>query len=65
MSDMKPGTISVGVNVDTDQMEDAIEKADELAEAMARIAPMVSIIRPSGCSFYINFHEGEKNGEFI
>lgn len=65
MSDMKAGTVSVGVNVDTDQLEDAIEKADELAEAMARIAPIVSIIRPSGCSFYIHFHIGEKNGEFI
>ena len=65
MRDMKAGTVSVGVNVDTDQMEDAIEKADELAEAMARIAPVVSIIRPSGCSFYINFHKGENNGEFI
>ena len=63
MGNMKAGTVSVGVNVDTDQMEDAIEKADELAEAMARIAPMVSIIRPSEC--HINIYTGGQNGESI
>ena len=63
MANMKAGTVSVGVNVDTDELEDAIEKADELAEAMARIAPMVSIIRPSGC--HINIYTGGQNGKPI
>lgn len=63
MDNTKAGTVSVGVNVDTDQLDDAIEKADELAEAMARIAPIVSIIRPSGC--HINIYTGGQNGESI
>ena len=63
MGNMKAGTVSVGINVDTDQMEDAIEKADELAEAMARIAPMVSIIRPSGC--HINIYTGGQTGQSL
>ena len=57
------GQVNVAVNVDTDQMDDAIEKADELADAMARIAPVIRIIRPSGCSFNI-YMEG-KQGEPI
>lgn len=51
-------TVSVGVEVDTDQLDDALEKTDELGEAMARIAPEVSIIRPSGCTF--KFYIGGK-----
>ena len=47
-------TVNVGINVDTEQLEDAIEKADELGEAMARIAPALSIVRPNGCTFNIN-----------
>lgn len=63
MSDMKAGTVSVGVNVDTDQLEDAIEKTDELADAMARIAPMISIVRPSRCSFYITFNQFKEESD--
>lgn len=47
-------TVSVGVEVDTDQLDDALEKTDELGEAMARIAPEVSIIRPTSCTFIFN-----------
>lgn len=46
-------TVSVGVEVDTEQVDEAIEKVDELGEAMARIAPELSIIRPTGCTFII------------
>lgn len=63
MSDIKADTVSVGVNVDTDQIEDAIEKADQLADAMARIAPMISIVRPSGCSFYITFNRFKEESD--
>lgn len=52
--------IEVGIEVDTDQLEDAIEKADELGSAMARIAPTVSVIRPKGCT--INIYTGGLNG---
>lgn len=51
--DCKVDTISVGIDVDTDQLDEAIEKTDELGEALARIAPEVSIIRPTGCTFNI------------
>lgn len=52
--------IEVGIEVDTDQLENAIEKADELGSAMARIAPTVSVIRPKGCT--INIYTGGVNG---
>lgn len=52
-------SISVDVEVDTEQVDDAIEKADELGEAMARIAPEVSIVRPSGCTFIFNVGGGK------
>lgn len=53
-------TVNIGVEVDTDQLDDAIEKVDELGEAMARIAPELSIVRPTGCSFNIYIGGGHE-----
>lgn len=48
--------IEVEVKVDTDQMDDAIEKADELVEILGKTPPQISIHRPKGCTFNITIY---------
>lgn len=46
----KIGDVEVGVSVDTTCVDDALEKLDELGEATADLAPMVSFRNLRGCA---------------
>lgn len=47
------GTVSVGVEVDSEAVDEALEKVDALGDATADLAPMVSIRSCRGCTFNI------------
>ena len=45
--------IEVGIACDTSELDDAIEKSEQLAELTNDFAPMVSIRNCKGCTFNI------------
>ncbi len=45
--------VEVGINVDTSELDEAIEKADELCEVTQDFSPMVSIRGCKNCTFNI------------
>ena len=47
------GSVSVGIEVDTAAVDEALEKIDALGDATADLAPMVSIRNCKGCTFNI------------
>lgn len=46
-------TIEVGVAVDTEELDEALDKTSELGELMNDLAPQVSIRNCRGCTFNI------------
>lgn len=46
-------TIGVGIEVDTEAVDEAIEKVDALGDATADLAPMVSFRNLKGCTINI------------
>ena len=50
MSEMKDREIEIGIGVDTAELDEAVEKADELVALTQDVAPMVSIRHLRGCT---------------
>lgn len=60
---MQTDTVEMGVAVDTESLDEAIEKTSELGELTQDLAPQVSIRNCRGCTFNIYpsrtwIHEG-------
>lgn len=53
MSDIKDATIGIGISVDDQSVEEALEKVEALGEATADLAPMVSLRSLRGCTVNI------------
>ena len=47
-------TIEVGVEVDTEAVDDALEKVDALGDATAGLSPLVTIRNNRNCTFNIH-----------
>ena len=54
--------IEIGIAVDTEELDDALEKSEELAELANNMSPQVTIRNCRGCTFNIYTETAVKNG---